>query len=263
MEHKKYKDYNKNIDGVLYKKCKTCEQWLETNLDNFGKDKNRKDGFNDCCRKCRSKEGHDRYILNIDKYKENMTQKIINNQIYNSQFNDYIIEDNITKIIMVSSKGKERITIIDTEELERIKALGMRWYERWDKNTQAYYARSTRWEMIDGKSKLVSYGLHTLIIDTEKGYYVDHKNHDRLDNRKENLRISTMSENAKNRKSKNSNNTSGYRNVLLDKQTGLWMVKLQIDKKSKTLGKFVDVHEAGKFAEEMRQKYYGEFAGKS
>jgi len=35
------------------------------------------------------------------------------------------------------------------------------------------------------------------------------------------------------------------------------------DKKGKTLGKFSDVHKAGEFAEEMRQKYYGEFAGKS
>ena len=263
MEHKKYKDYNKNIDGILYKKCKICEQWLETNLDNFGKDKNRKDGFNDCCRKCRSKEGHDRYILNIDKYKENMTQKIINNQIYNSQFNDYIIEGDITKIIMVSSKGYERITLIDTDELERIKALGMRWYERWDKNTKAYYARSTRWEMIDGKSKLVSYGLHTLIIDTKKGYYVDHKNHDRLDNRKENLRISTMPENAANRKSKNSNNKSGYRNVFWNSQREKWQVSICKNYKHIIIGYFDDVDEAGRVAEEARRNYFGKFAGLS
>jgi hypothetical protein len=42
-----------------------------------------------------------------------------------------------------------------------------------------------------------------------------------------------------------------------------WVVQLQIEGKNERLGKFKDVHEAGKFAEEMRQKYYGEFAGKS
>jgi hypothetical protein len=53
----------------------------------------------------------------------------------------------------------------------------------------------------------------------------------------------------------------GYRNVSLIK--GKWVVQLQIDGKNTKLGSFDDVHEAGKFAEEMRQKYYGEFAGKN
>ena len=39
------------------------------------------------------------------------------------------------------------------------------------------------------------------------------------------------------------------------------MVQLQINRKNKILGYFDDVHEAGRFAEEMRQKYYGEFKG--
>lgn len=46
-------------------------------------------------------------------------------------------------------------------------------------------------------------------------------------------------------------------------KTRPYHVQLQINGKNKVLGKFSDVHEAGRFAEEMRQKYYGEFAGKS
>ena len=42
-----------------------------------------------------------------------------------------------------------------------------------------------------------------------------------------------------------------------------WVVQLQIDGKNTKLGSFDDVHEAGKFAEEMRQKYYKEFCGKN
>lgn len=42
---------------------------------------------------------------------------------------------------------------------------------------------------------------------------VDHIEHDRLDNRRINLRITDNSSNTKNRKSKNSNNQTGYRNV--------------------------------------------------
>jgi hypothetical protein len=36
-----------------------------------------------------------------------------------------------------------------------------------------------------------------------------------------------------------------------------------INGKNTVLGKFSDVHEAGKFAEEMRQKHYGDYAGES
>ena len=42
-----------------------------------------------------------------------------------------------------------------------------------------------------------------------------------------------------------------------------YKVVLSIDGKPKRLGSFKDVDEAGAFAELMRQKYYGEFAGKN
>lgn|GEM_PF-959969 len=263
LDYKKYKDYNKKINDIPYKKCKLCGEWLEANLDNFGKCKSKKDGFNDNCRKCRSKNGHDNYLNNKDKYKETIAQKIANNDLYNSKFNDYIIEDDITKIIMTSLKGEDFITAIDTEDLERIKTLGLRWCAKYDRGTRSYYACSTRWEMVDGEPKLVSYGLQTIIANTIKGYYVDHEDHDTLNNRKYNLRIVTMPNNATNRKSKNSNNKSGYRNVCWVKSKEQWVVQLSINGKNTRLGWFDDVDEAGEYAEKMRQKYYGKYAGKS
>ncbi len=263
LKHKKYEDYNTYINEILYKKCKVCGEWLEANLNNFGKDKSKKDGLNENCRICRYKERHENHLLNKDKYKENIAKKIANNKLYNSKFNDYIVEEDITKIIMKTINDESVITIIDTEELERVKSFGLRWCIKNAKNTGTKYARATRWEMVNGEPKLITYCLHILLMDVNKGEYVDHKDHDTLNNRKENLRITTNENNTKNRKGKNSNNTSGYRNVMFNKQTDRWMVRLQINKKAKTLGEFQDVHEAGKFAEEMRQKYYGEFAGKS
>ena len=40
-----------------------------------------------------------------------------------------------------------------------------------------------------------------------------------------------------------------------------WIVQLQVDGKNTKLGTFTDVDEAGAFAEEMREKYYGKFKG--
>jgi len=263
LAYNKYEEIHKEIDGMLYKQCRNCGEWLEANLNNFGKNKNAKGGLNARCKICHHKHNHENYILNKDKYKENVAQKIANNELYNSEFNKYIINGNITKIIMKTAKDEEVITVIDTEDLEYVKSFGLRWCIKNSKNTKTQYARATKWELVNGEPKLITYCLHILLLNAKKGEYVDHRNHDTLDNRKDNLRITTNSNNTKNRKSKNSNNSSGYRNVLFDKQRGLWLVRLQINKKGKTLGEFTDVHEAGKFAEEMRQKYYGKFAGKS
>jgi hypothetical protein len=98
-------------------------------------------------------------------------------------------------------------------------------------------------------------------FDKGKNQIIDHKNHNTLDNRKDNLRLVNRSKNAKHRNGKNKNNKSGYRNVFWNKAKNKWEVHLQIDKKGKLLGSFKDVHEAGKFAEEMREKYYGKFKG--
>lgn len=264
MAKRKYKDYHKEIDGILHKRCIDCGEWLEANLDNFGKNKNTKSGLNDRCIECYQKHNHEKYISNKDKYKENIAQRIANNQLYNSQFNDYIIDGDITKIILNNKNGEEIITIIDTEDLERVKSFGLNWGVKYDEHTKTYYARATRWEEINGIPKYTMYYLHILLMNPKNREYIDHKNHDTLNNRrKENLRITTNSNNGKNRKSKNSNNTSGYRNVCRISSKNQWRVQLQIDGKCVRFGDFDDRHEAGKLAEKMRQKYYGEFAGKS
>ena len=77
------------------------------------------------------------------------------------------------------------------------------------------------------------------------------------------MRIVENESYTQNRKGKNKNNKSGYRNV--SKSGNTWIVQLQVDGKNTILGRFSleQLDEAGKFAEEMRQKYYGEYAGEA
>jgi len=92
------------------------------------------------------------------------------------------------------------------------------------------------------------------------GEIVDHMNHNTLDYRRENLRIVSSSQNTRNRKSKNSNNTSGYRNVT--KMGNYWRVQLQQEGKNVLFReKFTDPKEAGAFADARRAEFYGAFAG--
>lgn len=176
--------------------------------------------------------------------------------------NNYIIDEkhNIAKIELHRRKEENLWTIIDLEDLERVINFPYTWFAKYQSLNKGFYVYASEYDEETKRSKPIL--LHQFIMNA-RGNIVDHINGDTFDNRKSNLRIIEYANNSKNRKSKNSNNTSGYRNVSWCKGDKKWIVQMQIDGKNKRLGSFDDVHEAGKFAEEMRQKYYGEFAGKN
>jgi hypothetical protein len=150
--------------------------------------------------------------------------------------------------------------LIDTEDLEKVNK--HHWYIQYHPDRRIkYYVRTTIYQGVNHPSGQVEILplMHSLIMGVEKYVKVDHIDYDGLDNRKEKLRVVTDEQNARNRNGKNSNNKSGYRNVaIID---GLYVVQLMINGKNTRLKSFKDVDEAGRYAEQMRQKYYGEFAG--
>lgn len=89
--------------------------------------------------------------------------------------------------------------------------------------------------------------------------YVDHINRDKLDNRIENLRESSSSENLAN-KEKPCTNSSGYKNVVSIKSTGKWGVRVMKDEKEYWGGTFSSLRDAVDSANELRYELFGEFA---
>ena len=176
--------------------------------------------------------------------------------------NNYIKDEanGIAKIELHRRKGENLLATIDLEDLERVINFPYTWYAKYNHTNDCFYVYSSPY--CPETQKCNPLYLHQFIMNAE-GKTVDHMDNDTFNNRKSNLRISTNSDNLKNRKSKNKNNTSGYRNVSWSKSENKWLVQLQINKKNTVLGKFDNVHEAGEFAAEMREKYYGEFAGKN
>ena len=87
----------------------------------------------------------------------------------------------------------------------------------------------------------------------------DHINRNPLDNRKENLRPCTYSQHTMNRK-KLSNNTSGFIGVEWRKDNNKWRANININKKKKSLGCFVNKKDAIVARLTAEAKYYGEFA---
>ena len=107
-----------------------------------------------------------------------------------------------------------------------------------------------------------SYKIHQLIFFIKYGYIpkeIDHINGIRNDNRIENLRAVTTSQNQQNSKI-GKNNTSGYKNVTWDYLVKKWRVQINIKGKNKYLGVFEDLELADLVAQEARNKYHGEFA---
>lgn len=180
--------------------------------------------------------------------------------------NNYLINknDNTAKIELRRKDGNNFWTIIDLDDLEKV--MKWTWYARFNWSNQRYYATHTLYNPETQRaSQTVDLQYYLMNPSNNPNVWVDHINHDTLDNRRENLRASGNDENTKHRKGKNSNNKSGYRNVSFIKsdKKNPYHVQLIIDGKNKVLGKFSDPYEAGIYAEEMRKKYYGEFAGES
>ena len=183
----------------------------------------------------------------------------------NKKGNNYIIdeENGIAKIELNRWKDDNVYAIIDLDDLDRVRNYPYTWFAQYRKELDNYYVRCTNYANIKAGISSVVF-LHQFIMNAE-GQDVDHINNNTLDNRKCNLRISEHKHNTRNRHGRNSNNKSGYRNVCWDKKCKQWKVQLQVNGKNAILGMFPEdkLEEAGKFAEQMREKYYGEFAGLS
>lgn len=95
---------------------------------------------------------------------------------------------------------------------------------------------------------------------TDPKVQVDHKNRNRLDNRKSNLRPCTNAENARN--STRPVGESGYRGVRLRKRPGVpkYQVYLTVDGKGVSGGTFTDPILAAIKYNELATKYHGDFA---
>lgn len=88
---------------------------------------------------------------------------------------------------------------------------------------------------------------------------VDHINHIRSDNRKENLRVCTNAQNMGNR-GKNTSNKSGYKGVSWNAAGRVWVATIGVGGKDIWLGRFDDPKTAHEAYCEAAVKYHGEFA---
>jgi hypothetical protein len=99
----------------------------------------------------------------------------------------------------------------------------------------------------------------TLFVQNpENKEFVDHIDRNRFNNRYDNLRWVTRTENNQN-KSMQSNNKSGIVGVSLYRRTNKWRASISVNKVSKHLGCFVTKEDAIRARQEAEIQYFGEF----
>ena len=101
--------------------------------------------------------------------------------------------------------------------------------------------------------------MHRQVLGVEKGTEVDHINGDRLDNRRENLRVCTREQNCSN-VAISKTNTSGFKGVTWHKSKKRWLAMIRFGGRKITLGAFKDRLEASECYNEACRSLHGEFA---
>ena len=127
--------------------------------------------------------------------------------------------------------------------------------EDYDKIKEYYWVINNKGYVITGGANNSNLLMHRLILNVLDDQEVDHINHNTNDNRKENLRIVTRSQNQMNA-SLRSNNTSGVTGVYFDNTYGYWVSKIQQD----VLGHFANFDDAVKVRKEAEKIYFGEYS---
>ena len=120
--------------------------------------------------------------------------------------------------------------------------------------TQTMYAMRT--DISGPRPKTVF--MHRSIMNEPVGLDVDHVDCDGLNNKRENLRVATRTQNLQNQRLKNEN-TSGYKGVSWDKKRKKWRAQIRINKKSKCLGRHRTAKEAHAAYCAASKKFHAEF----
>lgn len=140
--------------------------------------------------------------------------------------------------------------LVSTEDLPVV--LEYKWYLGKNNYPVTYSDITGKYKF--GKGLTLHKLLHPVLI---KGMVVDHKNRDKLDNRRENLRICTPQQNSYNRSRVGSN----YKGVY--KSGKLWKAQITKNNKTYTINDIGTEKEAAKMYDMMAEDLFGSYAGKN
>ncbi len=141
-----------------------------------------------------------------------------------------------------------KYAVVDAADYDRLSTY--RWCAV--KEGRSWYAKTFR---RDG----MPLSMHRLVIGAPKGLFVDHIDHNGLNNRRSNLRLCTNQQNQHNRRP-NRGGTSRYKGVCFTKSTKKFRAFINHNKKRFHLGYFKNEIDAAKAYDCKARELFGEFA---
>jgi hypothetical protein len=205
-----------------------------------------------------------------NKYANARLNKAKNRKVIYNQENKWVTEspkiiENTVKITLWKNKDElsEYYSIIDAEDYDKVMDDITTVLRNGKKRVNKWYI----WEAPTEKKYTVSgckrKSIHRAVMGYPKKMHVDHINGNPLDNRKENLRVCTHSENHQNRKTR-SDSRSGYKGVSLSKDGLTIMAYIGVPgtngKGRIGLGSFKTLEEAARAYDAKAKELFGEFA---
>jgi hypothetical protein len=147
-----------------------------------------------------------------------------------------------------------QVAVIDDIDYDRVSA--HKWQAHWNKNVRSFYAVTG---MFPGRKFVL---MHRFIKGvTDPNVKVDHRNHDTLDMRDENLRVSSDSQSQMNRRRKINKLASRFKGVHANNSRRKpWVARITKAGKPIFLGRFSEEIEAAKAYNRAALEFHGEFA---
>jgi hypothetical protein len=160
--------------------------------------------------------------------------------------NEINIKDDYAEIILydLSYRPRNEVALISLDKIDIIKEY------RWHKDAEGYVSA---W--VNGKS----IRMHKLIFE-QLSETCDHINKNRLDNRNENVRPATYSQNNAN-SSIRSDNSSGIKGVRFNDKRKDWIVEIRFEGK-RVVKYFKELADAIECRKALEEKLHGEFASR-
>ena len=163
-----------------------------------------------------------------------------------------------TKELIIESPKHERYVVqLDEEDWEKLSQ--HKWHA--DPRNNTVYAKRNL-PRIKGAKRRSPVSMHNeLMGPIPEGHVVDHRNGNGLDNRKENLRVVTRSQNMMNR-GKTRQNSTGYKGVYKtgDSKRNPYSAKIQKDNEVYCLGHYKTAEEAAAVRKKKEEELFREFA---
>jgi hypothetical protein len=161
------------------------------------------------------------------------------------------------EVPLFGKRARGRVALVDLGDYDFV--MGHRWHVR-ETDPVAPGRRPTGpyavADIYQGGGKSRSITMHGLIMGQ---VYIDHENHNTLDNRRANLRPATPAQNGANAR-KNPGKTSRYKGVFWDRVRSCWSAKVMANRQTLSLGRYAREADAALAYDIAAREAFGEFA---